>query len=44
MKLNDIRIIPHYDENYNIDSITILPPKGFKIKGDTSVIIFEKEN
>ena len=43
MKIDEIKIIPHYDENYNVTSITILPPKGFKVKGDISVIEFEKE-
>ena len=39
MKINDIKIIPHYDRNYNVSSITILPPKWFRVKENVPMTI-----
>ena len=39
MKINGIKVIPHYDRNYNVSGITILPPKGFRVKGNVPTTI-----
>ena len=44
MKIGEIEIVPYYNEEGNeILSISVIPQKGWRIKGNTSVIEFEKE-